>query len=231
MKAVLHRFSTFPPCLSASPSGPTQMRFSNLALIGLLSLVPSLASTQAADAPTQSAAQALAPGDVVRIAIWREPDLSGEFLVDEEGMVTLPLLGKRSVLDVPLATLRTKLLADYAVQLRNPSVTITPLRRIYVLGEVTKPGLYTVDPTITLAGAVALAGGATPIGNLDRLRVVRNGQVVLNRVAASSSLGAIDVRSADQVFVDRRKWLDRNSALAASALLSAATIVITVLVR
>ncbi|MEO5579980.1 MAG: SLBB domain-containing protein, partial [Gemmatimonadaceae bacterium] len=116
-------------------------------------------------------------------------------------------------------------------QLRNPSVTITPLRRIYVLGEVAKPGLYTVDPTISLAGAVAIAGGATASGDLDRLRVVRNGKVVLDRAAAGSSLSAINIRSEDQVFVDRRGWLDRNSALAASAVLSAATLVATLLLR
>lgn len=201
-----------------------------MALIGLLFSIPSLAGSQQPEAkPTGG--YALAPGDVIRIAIWREPDLSGEFLVDEQGVVTLPLLGKRSVLNVPVAALRERLLADYAVQLRNPSVTITPLRRIYVLGEVTKPGLYTVDPTISLAGAVALAGGAGPNGNLDRLRVMRNGQVMLRRVAAGTTLGAVDIRSEDQVFVDRRGWFDRNSAFAASAVLSAVTVIATVLLR
>lgn len=174
---------------------------------------------------------ALSPGDVVRISIWREPDLSGEFLVDESGIVTLPLLGKRSVLNIPVFRLRDTLIADYGVQLKNPSVTITPLRRIYVLGEVAKPGLYTVDPTISLAGAVALAGGATATGDLDRLRVVRGGKVVLNRVAAGSSLSAVNILSEDQVFVDRRGWIDRNSALLASGVLSAAAIVATVLLR
>lgn len=207
------------------------MCFRNLALIGILCLVSSVARAQQANASPQPGGQALAPGDVIRIAIWREPDLSGEFLVDEHGVVTLPLLGKRSVLNVPVTALRDSLIADYAVQLRNPSVTITPLRRIYVLGEVTKPGLYTVDPTISLAGAVALAGGATPNGNLDRLRVVRNGQVVLNGVAAGSSLSAVDIRSEDQVFVDRRGWLDRNSTFAASVVFSTATLIISVLLR
>ena len=207
------------------------MHFRNLALIGLLSLVPSVARAQRANASPQPGGYALAPGDVIRIAIWREPDLSGEFLVDEHGVVILPLLGKRSVLNVPVAALHDSLIADYAVQLRNPSVTITPLRRIYMLGEVTKPGLYAVDPTISLAGAVALAGGATPIGDLDRLRVVRNGQVVLSHVAVGSSLSAVDIRSEDQVFVDRRGWLDRNSAFAASAVVSAATLLISILLR
>lgn len=207
------------------------MRFSGLVLVALLSLSPSIAFGQQREPFPQTRGQALAPGDVVRIAIWREPDLSGEFLVDEHGVVTLPLLGKRSVLNVTVAALHDSLIADYAVQLRNPSVTITPLRRIYMLGEVTKPGLYTVDPTISLAGAVALAGGATPIGDINRLRVVRNGEVVLNRVAAGSSLSTVDVRSEDQVFVDRRGWLDRNSTVAASAVISVATVIISLLLR
>jgi len=207
------------------------MRISCLALSWLL-VMPTQA-VAGAQQPANSRPQelALSPGDVVRISIWREPDLSGEFLVDEDGVVTLPLLGKRSVLNVPLSRLRDTLIADYGVQLRNPSVTITPLRRIYVLGEVARPGLYTVDPTISLAGAVALAGGATASGDLDRLRVARNGKVVLDRVAAGSSLSAVNIRSEDQVFVDRRGWLDRNGAFAASDLLSAATLLVTFLIR
>ncbi len=207
------------------------MQLRNLALVALLSVIPGLAATQPTDTLSPPGSRALTPGDVIRVAIWREPDLSGEFLVDEEGMVTLPLLGRKSVLNVPVASLRTSLTSAYAVELRNPSVTITPLRRIYVLGEVAKPGLYTVDPTISLAGAIALAGGSTPLGNLNRLRVVRKGLVVLDRAAAGSSLSAVDIRSEDQVFVDRRGWLDRHSALAASATLSAATVLITLLVR
>ncbi len=180
---------------------------------------------------SQSGDIALAPGDIVRISVWREPDLSGDFVVDELGVVTLPLLGKITLLDIPMSKLRDKLVARYSVELRNPSITVTPLRRVYVLGEVTKPGLYAVDPTISLAGVVAMAGGATPTGDLNRLRVVRNGTAILDRAAAGSSLSVIDIRSEDQVFVDRRGWLDRNGALAASAVISVATVAITLLLR
>lgn len=173
----------------------------------------------------------LAPGDVVRIAVWREADLSGDFVVDELGAVTLPLLGRIDLREIPIAQLREKLITRYAVDLKNPSITVTPLRRIFVMGEVAKPGPYAVDPTISLAGAVALAGGATPAGDLNRLRVVRGGTVVVNKAAASSSLGLMNVRSDDQVFVDRRGWFDRNSTVAASAVLSVATLTISLLVR
>lgn len=195
--------------------------------ISALLLIASQALAQTAD----STQVTLLPGDAVKIQIWREPDLSGEFIVDEQGVVTFPLLGKRNVTQIPVVQLRDRLTEEYAKELKNPSVTITPLRRVYVMGEVNHPGLYTVDPTISLAGAVALAGGATPLGNLDNLRVVRKGTVILEKVSASSTLSTVDIRSDDQVFVDRRGWFDRNSTFAASALLSIATLAITLLVR
>lgn len=174
---------------------------------------------------------ALGPGDVVRILVWREPDLSGDFIIDELGIVTLPMVGRVDVRDVPVSQMRDKLMTAYVAQLRNPSVTITPLRRVYVLGEVNKPGLYTADPTLSLAGVLALAGGATSTGDVRRIRLVRNGSVVQTRVDPAASLVNVNIRSQDQIFVDRRPWADRNSALLGSAAISAVTLVLSVLIR
>ncbi|HUQ20910.1 MAG TPA: polysaccharide biosynthesis/export family protein [Gemmatimonadaceae bacterium] len=181
--------------------------------------------------PVADVQPTLAPGDAVRIQVWREPDLSGDFVVNEQGVITLPLLGRMDVTSVPISQLRDKLISAYAVQLRNPSVTITPLRRVYVLGEVAKPGLYPVDPTISLAGLIALAGGATPIGDVQKVRIVRNGTVVVKQIDASSSVGMSNVRSNDEVFVDRRSWLDRNSGVVASAVISTLGIILSVVLR
>jgi hypothetical protein len=62
-----------------------------------------------------------------------------DFIVNEQGIVTLPLLGRVDVSSIPLGELRDRLIPQYAAQLRNPSVTITPVRRVYVMGEVVKP--------------------------------------------------------------------------------------------
>jgi polysaccharide export outer membrane protein len=215
--------------MALHPNLSNAMRFRDLAFGFLLIVCPPLVRSQAQIGSSQSGSQALARGDVIRILIWREPDLSGDFIVDEHGVVTLPMLGTRSVLNTPISSLRDSLIADYAVQLRNPSVTITPLRRIYVLGEVNKPGIYTVDPTISLLGAVGLAGGATELGDIKHLRVVRGGVVVTDKVASKSSLSEGDVRSEDQVFVERRGWLDRNSTFVASAGVSAVTLAISLI--
>jgi protein involved in polysaccharide export with SLBB domain len=193
--------------------------------------VLSATSLAAQQQPVQSVADTssltLNAGDLVRIQIWREQDLSGDFPVDESGVVTLPLVGPKRVTGIPIPRLRDQLIEAYRVHLRNPSINITPLRRVNVLGEVARPGLYPVDPTVSLAGVVALAGGATPIGDLRRIRIVRGGQVLTEHAGAAQTLDSMDVRSGDQIFVDRRGWFDRNSTFVVSALLSITSIVIT----
>ena len=169
----------------------------------------------------------LLPGDVIHVSIWREAELSGDFRVHLEGYVILPLLGQKPVTDLPWQRVRDRLLEAYQGELRNPSIELTPLRRIYVLGEVARPGLYPVDPTVSLAGVVALAGGATLNGDLRKLRVVRAGVVVLDGIPSETALASLDVRSEDEIFVGGRSWFYRNSTFVISALLSVSTIVIS----
>lgn len=193
------------------------------ALLLCLALLPAVVRAQGPAVAPEGFT--LGPGDVVRVKIWREKALDGEFQVDETGRLTLPLLGTQVVTGVPWAQLHDSLLAAYRKELRAPAVTLIPLRRVYVLGEVTKPGLYLADPTLSLTGIVALAGGANPQGDLRKVRLVRDGKVVSN----DASLGGDQtvVRSGDQVFVDQRGWFDRNSTFVASAAISLASIIIT----
>jgi protein involved in polysaccharide export with SLBB domain len=179
--------------------------------------------------PTPTSELTLERGDVVRVAVWREPDLSGDFAVDDQGRLTLPLLGSVPVINRPWQALQDSLLGAYAGQLRNPSVTLVPLRRISVLGEVMRPSQYLVDPTTSLAGVVAMAGGATAMGNLHRVRVIRNGQTIVDRASIEGLLLQSGVHSNDQIFVDRRSWIELNVALVASATLSAASIIVALL--
>jgi protein involved in polysaccharide export with SLBB domain len=171
----------------------------------------------------------LLPGDALQIQIWREPDLGGTFVLDPQGAVTLPLLGRVQVAWIPLAELREMLVELYQVELRNASIEITPLRRVYVLGEVNRPGLLALDPTVTLAGAVAMAGGANPTGDLRKLRIMRDGEVLRDRVGPEQDLMSVDIRSGDQIFVERRGWFDRNSTFVVSATIGIAGIIVQLL--
>jgi polysaccharide export outer membrane protein len=173
----------------------------------------------------------LEPGDVVRLSVWREKDLRCDSTcrVDEMGRLTLPMIGEIRVTGVQWATLRDSIMGLYAQQLKNPSVTLTPLRRVWVLGEVTRPGPYLADPTMSLAGLIAMAGGATPGGDLHRVRVVRDGSTIVNAASVESLLLQPTVRSNDQIFVDRRAWIERNGAFVASALISTASILVALI--
>ena len=199
-----------------------------LFLAGALGAMPSTADAQTG--PTTEGLQ-LQPGDVIRAEVWRESDLSGDFLIDPSGDVVLPLLGIRHVTGQAWEDVKERLLESYARELRNPSIELTPLRRVFVLGEVTEPGMYALEPTLTLAGAIAMAGGARPEGDLRRLQLMRNGSTVLDGVSVEHRLVEIDVRSGDQILVDRRSWLDRNSTFIASALLSVTSILVTLASR
>ena len=202
------------------------MRSTRIALWLLLFAAP-----LSAQQPVPSAELMLSPGDSIHLYIWREEDLTGGLLVDPEGWVVLPLLGPRQVTGRPWMEVREEIVRDYQEKggLRNPSIELTPLRRVYVLGEVNRPGPYSVDPAISLSGAIAMAGGANWQGDIRSARVVRDGELILDGVRVESALAQVGVRSGDQIFVSRRSWFERNSTFLISTMLSATGIVITIL--
>jgi protein involved in polysaccharide export with SLBB domain len=172
----------------------------------------------------------LVPGDILRVAIWREPNLSGDFQVDQDGTLVLPLLGKLQVSDRAWNVAKDDLMEDYLQELRNPSIELIPFRSVYVLGEVNLPGRYNVHPTNdNLAGAVSLAGGVTPDGDITHMRIIRDGVILLDGIVGEQRLAELGIRSGDQLFIGRRGWLDRNSTFIASAILSLSGIVVAIL--
>jgi len=173
----------------------------------------------------------LAPGDELEIYIWLEPDLSGVFLIDNEGVVTLPMLGRVHATQSSISNLRTLLIDRYSEELRNPSIEITPQRRVYILGEVNEPGMYSLDPTASLASAVALAGGASPDGDLKKLTLVRGSEPILSGIDPMSDLLSTGTRSGDQIFVERRGWLERNQQWIGSSVIGVVGIVVAILTR
>lgn len=201
----------------------------HVVLITFLTIVALSPGELSAQRTSSTAAHALTlrPGDLIRLEIWREEDLSGEFLVNEMGFVTLPLIGAKDTNDLPIGELRNQLIAEYRIQLQNPSITVTPLRQVHVLGEVNQPGMYAIDPTVTLAGAIALAGGASSLGDLRKIRIVREGNVISSSVHAQATLDQIDMRSGDQIFVERRSWFERNTAFIITALISVTSLVVS----
>jgi polysaccharide export outer membrane protein len=122
----------------------------------------------------------LLPGDLLTITVFRQPDLHLEVRIPQDGRITFPLIGAveaagRTQADLE-STIRTRLEKDY---LHEASVTVTvkeyAKRRVYVVGGVTKPDGYEVQPNsrITVLQVIAAAGGFTDRAYKEYVQIVR----------------------------------------------------------
>lgn len=150
----------------------------------------------------------LRPGDVIKIQIFGHDELSGDYLIDENAVLLLPLIGEMNVRDMTVPELRTRIRAGYAQLFTQAFITITPLFRVAVLGEVVRPGLYNVDPTLTVYDLLALASGPLRTANERKTRLLRGGQEIAIGIdpasLARATLRELGIRSGDQILVPRR---------------------------
>lgn len=199
--------------MTKTPGGPIILPMRTLLLAACLTL-PFATVAQDTTRPrlTTTAVNTyqMRPGDVLRILVWGQETFSGEFQVDERGIIEYPLLGEINTEGLTIGDLRTRIREGIAQMFREPFVTITPLFRMSVLGHVNRPGLYAVDPTLTTFDVVALAGGTSPTGSLRKVRLLRGGERLQldfeEQALAGRTLSEIGVRSGDQIVVGR-PWL------------------------
>lgn len=146
-------------------------------LVGLVTSPPPVTDTASIPPRTAPLLQA---GDKAKIVVFGEDKLSGDYEVDSNGMIVMPLIGSvravglsKKELEQAVATrLRT------AQILKSPVVTVdvTSFRPFYVLGEVEKPGEYTYRNGLNVMSAVAVAGGYTYRASKSRVNIQRAGE-------------------------------------------------------
>jgi len=120
----------------------------------------------------------LGTGDKVRVTVYGETDLSGEFDVDSSGAVRLPLIGQVAAAGLTVHDFEQRVTAKLAGRyLLNPqvSVEITAYRPFFIIGEVNKPGQYAFVNAMNVVTAVALAGGYTYRADDEDVYIRRNG--------------------------------------------------------
>jgi protein involved in polysaccharide export with SLBB domain len=197
-----------------------------------LTLIPAPAWAQTqAPGDTASGWDLLRPGDVIKLNVWREPEWSGEFAVNESGVAVLPRLGAVQVTGMSADSLRRFLVDSLGRYLRNPSIEVVPLRRVQVLGAVRTPGLYPVPSTVTIADVLALAGGATPDGKTDRVVLRRNGEDLRIKLNGGTRLADTPIQTGDQIYVPQKSWVSRNVGLVAAGLSATTSLLIALLLR
>ncbi|HEX3429955.1 MAG TPA: polysaccharide biosynthesis/export family protein [Rhizomicrobium sp.] len=115
-------------------------------------------------APDADSSYRLGTGDKVRVIVFDEEDLGGEFQIDDGGYIRLPLIGQLKASGCSPRELETQIaaaLADGYLNAPRVSVEVTDYRPFYIIGQVNKPGQYAYVNDMTALNAVALGGGYT----------------------------------------------------------------------
>jgi polysaccharide export outer membrane protein len=150
----------------------------------------------------------LEPGDSVRIAVWRNPELSGGFLVADDGTLRHPLYQAVHVARVPLDSVTARVGAFHTQFTTNPQFVVEPEFHVVVRGEVRTPALYTVPLEATLGAAIAAAGGPTQSAQLRDVTLVRAGHDYhLDFSDPAAPWTATPIRSGDQIIIGRKSNL------------------------
>ena len=160
-----------------------------LAAAALLCLALAFAGAPALAQPADGAEQAeaasaeaslvaqnyvLGVGDRLRIIVFGEPTLSGEFVIDSTGTVSLPLIGEVSAAGVSVREFQgnvERALSEGYLNDPRVSAEVMNFRPFYILGEVTRPGEYPYASNLTVLNAVATAGGFTPLASQTRVYI------------------------------------------------------------
>lgn len=181
-----------------------------------LILCAALASSGSALAEAGRSEYRLAPGDVIRITVFENPDLTTEARVSESGQVTFPLVGAAKVGGISLSAaekLIAKGLKDGGYVL-EPQVIVFPLEirgnQVSVLGRVNRAGRYPLDTSnLRVADLLAMAGGVAPDGaDVVVLAGTRDGEpmrreIPLADLFARNPDANVELAAGDILFVDR----------------------------
>ena len=117
------------------------------------------------------------PGDVLLISVWKEPDLQLEVLVLPDGAFSFPLAGDISTSNRSVLDLKDEITQRLSRYISDPVVTVSVKEvlgnRIYVIGQVERPGVFIVNPQVDVMQALSMAGGTTPFAALNSIKILR----------------------------------------------------------
>jgi len=117
------------------------------------------------------------PGDVLQISVWGEENLQGEVLVRPDGGISFPLCGDISAKNRSVVELQNEISNRLSRYLSQPVVSVSVSEvlgnKIYVIGQVSDPGVFVVNPQVDVLQALSMAGGATPFASLNDIKILR----------------------------------------------------------
>jgi len=143
----------------------------------LLACCVIMALAWATNAMAQDPNYTVKPGDLLSISVWKEPDLQKETLVRPDGSFSFPLVGEVDAKGKTVADLNKTLAQRLTRFISDPVVTVSIQEikgnKVYVIGQVNKPGEFIMNPSVDVMQALSMAGGTTPFASLGDIVVLR----------------------------------------------------------
>jgi polysaccharide export outer membrane protein len=147
------------------------------------------------------------PGDILQISVWREEDLQRDVLVRPDGKFSFPLAGDMDARNQSVEQIRQALTTRLSKYIPDLVVSVSVLQingnKVYVIGQVNRPGDFVVNPMVDVLQALSMAGGTTPFAEINDIKILRRTNGIQE---------AIDFRYRD---IEKGKRMQRNILLQA----------------
>lgn len=153
------------PVLSAQPTAPTPLPF------------PTPTASQAAGPVSVDPNYVIGADDSILVTVWKEPQLSGTLTVRPDGKISLPLINDIVAAGFTPMQLATELTSRLTKFVTDPVVSVGVLsvksKRIFMTGEIGRPGPLDLTPGMTILQAISTAGGPTVYANKKHMYILR----------------------------------------------------------
>jgi len=177
-----------------------------LAIVGVLAgaLQPCAAASPQVPARTNApdSAYTVKPGDLLAISVWKEPDLQGPVLVRPDGTFSFPLAGQMDARNKTVQELQQMVTDKLRKYISDPVVTVSVQEikgnKVYVIGQVNKPGDFVVNPRVDVMQALSMAGGTTPFAALGDIMILRRTDTGLQQALPFKYTDVVRGRNLDQ---------------------------------
>ncbi len=129
------------------------------------------------EAAAQGGAYVVNPGDVLDISVWKEEELQREVRVLPDGTISFPLAGQLDVRGKTVGQVQDAILNRIKKYIPDAAVTVAIREaaghKVFVLGQVQRPGEYTMHQRVSIMQALSMAGGLTAFAGESRIRILR----------------------------------------------------------
>ncbi|MBN2376139.1 MAG: polysaccharide biosynthesis/export family protein [Sedimentisphaerales bacterium] len=145
----------------------------------IICIIPSCGGKKAVEQtmPPPSAQYVIGPEDVLKIDVWKEPELSQSVPVRTDGKISLPLVNDVYVVGLTPLALQQELTGKLSKFIENPTVSVIVEQinslKIFVVGNVNNPGVFDVKTEVNVLQAISMAGGFTEWANKRKIKIFR----------------------------------------------------------